>query len=178
MLNKTITFNQQSCQSGFTLIELILYVALIAIFISAAILFTWDIIFGQAKAETINMVNHELRFVSQRIAYEIRNAQSIDQVIGSQLHLRVSDASRNPTVILLEDGQIKIGFGTSSNCPISSPCSLTSNQVQVDELNFVDLSSGNESHNVSFNLTISSQGDKKEWQWKQSYRGTAEIRSN
>jgi prepilin-type N-terminal cleavage/methylation domain-containing protein len=175
-LNKN--FNHNINKDGFTLIELLLYVALVSIFITGAVLFAWDIIFGQAKAEILRTVNQEMRFVSQRIMYEIRNAQDINQASASTLSLSMSQAERDPTIIDLSGGQIRIGIGSGGSCPTTNPCALTSDQVVVDALNFIDLSSSTDSKNVKFTVEMSTHADRREWQHQQTYTGAAELRSN
>lgn len=175
---KNIKKYYRNNQAGFTLIELILYMALVSIFISGAILFAWDVIYGQAKSQVQLTVNHNLRFSSQRILYEIRNASDINSVSGSTISLSMSDPARNPTIFDLSAGQLRIGYGSGGNCPTTSPCSLTNDQISVTSLNFTDLSSGVTSKNIKFDITVESTADKQEWQKQQSYTGTVELRSN
>jgi len=61
-------------QKGFTLIEMLLYTAIIVIFLIGAISFGWNIIYGNAKSQNYQEVTQNLRFTVKRILYEIRNA--------------------------------------------------------------------------------------------------------
>src|SRR3990172_1952153 len=72
---------------GFTLIELIVYVALVAIFITGAILFSWDVIYGREKSFNQQIVQQNARAALLRISYEIRRAQDIQSVSPTQLVL-------------------------------------------------------------------------------------------
>lgn len=161
------------------MIELIIYVALISIFISAAILFAWDIIYGRIKSQIYQDINQNLRFVSQRIASEIRNASGINAVNSNSISLSSHDVNRNPTVIDLNNNQIRIGYGNSGSCSISSPCSLSSNQLSVTQLLFENLSTvDNKSKHIRYMLTINSNSDRKEWQRTKTVTASAELRSN
>jgi prepilin-type N-terminal cleavage/methylation domain-containing protein len=164
---------------GFTLIELILYIALVSIFITGAVLFSWDLIFGRVKSEVQREVNQNLRLSAQRILFEIRNASSINSLNATDLCLESADPNRNPTRIYLQDSRLRIAWGGGSgNCTgliVDEP--LTSNKVVVSNLEFINLTSGVESGNIKFLFTIESLGSRSEWNKSQSYQGAAEIRS-
>src|SRR3989344_7372816 len=67
-------------EKGFTLIELILYMALVSIVLTAIVPFAWNIIGGGVKSSAQQEVFSQARFVSERIKYEIRNASGITSV--------------------------------------------------------------------------------------------------
>lgn len=164
-------------EKGFTLIELILYVALSALFMSAAVAFAWDIIYGRVRSYTEQEVNQNMRLAAKRIAYEIRNASAITAA-GSSLTLAMSDSSRNPTVIDLSGGRVRIGYGSSGSCPTTAPCFLTDDLVTASGLSFTNFSSGLESQHIRFTFTISRTGGPKAYQETQTYTGSAEVRSH
>lgn len=172
-----IKTNTKNCSPGFTLIELVLYIGIISIFLTGAILFAWDFIYGRVKSTVQREVGANIRLSSQRITYEIRNSSGINSVSGSTLSLAMNDTSRNPTVFDLSDGRLRIGYGSGGSCPTTSPCELTSNLVNVSSLTFTDQSSGTDSFNIKFDITIESTADRKEWQLIQSLTGSAELRS-
>lgn len=134
-------------QSGFTLIELILYIALVSIFISGAIFFAWDVIYGREKVFQQQMIEQNGRAALSRVAYEIRRAKDIQSVAGNQI---VLDNDSSTTTIFLLEGAIQIiteGAG---------PYELTSNQVKVTSLSFTDLTSSNkDTKGIAVNLTLS-----------------------
>ncbi len=164
-------------RNGFTLIELILYIALVAIFVSGAILFAWDIIYGRVKSTVHQEVNQNLRIASKRIAFEIRNASAINSVTPTSISLASTDASRNPTVIDLSSDRVRIGYGGAGNCPTSAPCFLTSNQVSITNLLFTDMSAAS-SNNIRFSITAESIGQRQEWDVLQTITTSSELRTN
>ena len=174
------TLNSQF-EDGFTFIELILYIALVSIFIGGAVLFAWDIIYGRVKSGVQQEVSQNLRLASKRIVYEIRNASGINSVTPSSISLIMDDSSRNPTVFDLSNGRLRIGYGSGGGCSTTNPCPLTSNEVSVANLVFVDLStSGGESVNIQFTITIESNNPsgRQEWEKSQTYSTSVELRSN
>jgi len=132
---------------GFTLIELIVYVALVAIFITGAILFSWDVIYGREKSFNQQIVQQNARAALLRISYEIRRAQDIQSVSPTQL---VLESGGSQTTIELVGQTIRFtsgGFG---------PYDLTSNQAVITDLLFTDLTSlENDAKNIGVNFTMS-----------------------
>ncbi len=165
---------------GFTLIELILYIGLLAICISGVILFAWDIVYAGAKSSVQLEINSTIRLASKRIAYEIRNASAINSVTTSDVCLASTTPTRNPTRIYVSNDQLRIGWGGgSTDCTnIANDESLTSNHVVASNLQFAETSSGPDSYGIHFSLTVSKTGVRNEWQESQSYEGSAELRSN
>lgn len=166
-------------KAGFTLIEIILYIALVSIFISGAIHFAWDIVYARAKSGVEREVNENLRIASDRISYEIRNASAINSISSSSLCLGSSDATYNPILIYLSSGQVHLGWGGGSvNCTsLTNDVLLTSNNVTVSNLTFTSYSSAPATYNVAFSFTVDSTGTRSEWQKSQTYRSTVEMRS-
>lgn len=168
-------------KQGFGFIELIMYVAIVAIVLSAAVVFGWNMIFGAVKSRTEQEVNYNLKFASERIIYEIRNASGINSVAATSISLANVNTALNPTVIDLSGGRIRIGQGSAGSCPTSSPCFLTSSRVNITNLVFTNMSSsGNLSQNIKFNIDMSSvnPGTRTEWNFSQSYSGAAEVRGH
>lgn len=131
---------------GFTLIELIVYVALFAIFITGAILFSFDVIYGREKSFNQQIVQQNARIALSRITYEVRRAQDIQSLSPTQLIL-TNGVSQ--TTISLEGQTIRFSSGGLG------PYDLTSNQVAVTNLLFTDLTSpGNDAKSVSITLTL------------------------
>lgn len=178
-MKKNIPYSTHYIQKfgGFTLIEMLLYVAIISILITAMISFSWDAIYGGVRSSTEQEVNQNTRLAAKRILYEIRNASGVNIVSGSTLNLSSSDSSRNPTVIDVSGGRLRIGYGASGPCPTSSPCYLTSNQVTVSNLIFTNLSSS-PYENIKFSITVEATGGVQEFNKSETFIGAGEVRSN
>ncbi len=163
--------------TGFTLIELILYVALVSIFISGAIRFAWDLIYSGVKSDIEREVNYNLRLASSRLALEMRNASAVNSLGSSDLCLASHDTSHNPTRFYLSEGRLRVGWGGgSSDCSgLTNDQPLTDNRVTVSSLNFVDQSNDNLA-NVGYTLTIVADSDRSEWQKTQTYSSSIELR--
>lgn len=141
--------NKRTLITGFTLVELIIYIALISVFITSSIYFAWDVIYGREKANQEQVVAQSARIALEKIAKEIRSAKDVQSISPGQL---VLDKGGSTTAIELSSGVIRIspsGLG---------PYNLTSNQVRVTDLSFTDLSTSNaKSLKVTIKLEQSSQ---------------------
>lgn len=166
------SFNHSKKESGFTFLELILYTAIVAIFLTGAVYFAWDIIYAQVRSNIEQETIENARIVVQRIQSEIRSADDIINISPSSLEL--DSGSLGTTIIALDGDVIKITqSGVTSE--------LTSSQVEVSELLFSDLSSGDEkSKNIEFSLTLrhKNPASRKEWEKSYTIKTSAELRSN
>lgn len=168
---------------GFTLIELIIYVALISLFMGGGIQFVWSIILSQAESYVQQEVSQNLRWAGKRIVHEIRNSSDINSVGLNEICLASLDSTYNPTRFYLSSGRLRMGWGGGSlDCSsITNDEPLTSNQVSVSSLAFEDLSvvEGN-TKNIRFTITIesTSPSGRPEWEKSQTYSSSVELRSN
>ena len=135
---------------GFTLIELILYIALVAIFLSGAIFFAWDLVYGRQKAMAKQTVDQSARIAMSRIAYEVRRATDVNSITATSIEL---ENGANDTTISLNSNAIDL---TTNG---AGPYILTSDQVAVTDLSFTDLSSTDQnSNNVLVSITLTQSG--------------------
>lgn len=165
---------------GVTLIEVMVYVALIAIFMTGVIAFGAQVSNIRVKSMAQQEVIANSRLVMKRIAVEIRNATGINSLAAQSLSLSYADVARNPTVIAKSGNRITIGWGSGGSCPVSAPCFLTSSKVNVDKLLFANMSDGGgKSVNIKYELQISklNPGGRAEWNYSQTSKGTAEVKS-
>lgn len=165
--------------NGFSLVELILYVALLSIIVSSLVIFGVNVVLIRSKVRVEQEVITNARLVGKRINYEIRNATGINSVGAQSISLSNTDVAKNPTVIAFSNGRVTIGWGSSGNCPSSTPCYLTSKDVVVQSLLFDDMSSGTTPQSIKFEVVIKSElaGASKTFYYKQYATGSAEARS-
>lgn len=174
---------RQTSQSGFTFIELILYVAIIGLIMTAAINFAFDLMTGRTKSHAQQEVSQNARLISKRIQYEIRNASAINSLSATSLCLASATAARNPTRIYLSGNALRIGWGGGGTtcATTTNDQTLTSNEIQVTGLTFQNLSSvGNTSQHVKFSFTLKTlnPGGRAEWDYQQTMTSSTELRSH
>lgn len=162
-------------QKGFTLIEIILYIAIVTIMLSALVPFAWDIIGGASKSNTEQEVFSQGRFISERIKYEIRNSAGINSVSATSISLVNSVPASDPTVIDLSNGNIRIRQGVGTAVNLNSP------DITASALTFTNnTSADNKSKNISFQFSLNASygSARQEFMETTTIRGSGEVRSN
>lgn len=163
-------------QSGFTFIELLLYISIVTIVLIALIPYAWSVIEGSAKNANQREVFSQARYVSELIKYEIRNATGINNVAATSISLVKSAAADNPAVIDLLSGKIRIKKGAQA------VVNLNSNDTTVSTLTFTDYrSADNKTWNIQYVFTIDDTGASVRQEYKVpavTVEGAAEVRSN
>ncbi|KKT58198.1 MAG: hypothetical protein UX91_C0004G0065 [Candidatus Amesbacteria bacterium GW2011_GWB1_47_19] len=158
-------------KKGFTLVELILYVAIIGIVMSAMLPVTWEVVGGGSRSMTDQEVAATGRNILERIKYEIRNAKNITNVAANSLVL--TNYSGPDTTIDLNTGRVRINQGAGA-------ISLNSDDTTVTDLIFTDYSSGDgKTKNVQVVLTLSanfSAAGRQEFQETMTLQTTTELR--
>lgn len=133
-------------QLGITIIEMTLYIAIVALISTSLVTLYIQIIQLRTRATAIQEVNESIRLVSSKISQEIRQANKING-IGTSLSLSSIEVGRNPTTFELNNGRIRMTVGTSA-------AFISSNLVDISEFILTNLSSGDSlSQNVRFTIT-------------------------
>ena len=136
--------------AGFTLIEFLIYVGIVATILVVMSGFFWNIIFGNIKETSYQEVQQNGRFALTKITQEIKKAIGINSPLpgfsSNTLSLAMADASS--TIFDLVDGRLRITQGSQG------PFELTSDQVRVSNLLFTNLSYPNTPGTIRIEMTI------------------------
>lgn len=160
---------------GFTFIELILYVSILTIILSAIVPFAWNAVETGVKSAVQQEVNANVRYISERIKYEIRNATDINSVAATSISLATSTPATNPTIIALSAGNITITQGAAS------PVNLNSANTVINSLTFTNFTSlDNKTKHIQFTITVAASfaAARQEYQDSVVTESSSEIRSN
>lgn len=172
-------------QRGFTLIEMLLYVAVAGIVLTSLVGFGWNMIGIGAKNGTHHDAVSNARLASEKLTFFIREATDIDtansnfgvnlaSVSGSKVTLR-GVAPNDPIVFDVSSGTLRVMLGASA------PIALVSDNISVSSLVFANASSLNgKSKNVGFTLQLGTTSGSGRFEYASStaLRSSAEIRSN
>ncbi len=168
----------KTMRKGFTLVELLVYIAFISIIAAVFVNFAIDIIGSSQKARVRQEVQQNARFALERILQEIRAAEGINtgaSTFGSHpgvLSLDSAVPAQDPTVFDISGGQLRVTYGASS------PETLTSPQYQVSNLVFENFSVANRTQHVRVSLTLAHANPEgiEEFNASITVRGSAVIR--
>ncbi|MBI4458326.1 hypothetical protein HY633_05165 [Candidatus Uhrbacteria bacterium] len=139
---------------GATLLELILYVALVAFILLAATSFAFELSLTRVKNLALEETSRNARFAVSRIATEVREASDIN--IGSSsfgshpsvLSLATASAPTNPTVFSVSGSTLNITQGAGSAVALTSP------KVEVIEFIVTDLSTAGKTKAYRIHLRL------------------------
>jgi len=165
---------------GFTLIETLIYLAIVALAVTSFLVFS----IGIANSRTKNYVSQEVQgnsrtgldLITQRIraATGLNTASSTFGADPGVLSLVMADNAKNPTIIDLsaDDGVLQIAEGVGSTVPI------TSDEVKVTNLVFGDLSASSTRENIRIEITVeyNNNSNDVEFTYTQSLQTAVSIR--
>ena len=166
-------------ERGFTFIELILYVSIVTIILSAIVPFAWSAVETGVKSAVQQEVNANARYVSERIKYEIRNANSITSIFNtscSDNRIELNTTTNAITVIDIAGGKIRIRYGAAG-----TPVNLNSDNTNVNCLTFTNYTSGdNKTKHIQFVITVAASfaAARQEYQDSVVVESSNEVRSN
>lgn len=165
-----------SRQAGYTLIELLLYIAMIGILLSAVVAFFGMTTDARVKNQSITEVNEQATYVMDYITQTVRNASSITSpaisASGSSLTLAVPTANLSPTVFSLVSGVLQVKEGTAAAVP------LTSSKVQVSAFTITNLGRSGTSGivKISFTLNRLTSPSLNEYDYQRTFTTSVGIR--
>ena len=167
--------HKASVLMGFTLIESIIYMAVVSILLISAGAIITNILFGKAKYTAEEEVGQNARFIMEKITAEIRNAMAINQpdpgLAGGELSLDVSSVAENPIIFQLTGGKVQIKRGGGGGIDLSS------DEVEITNLQFLNVSLASESGAVRIQMTIKYKNpqNRQEYNFEESFYTTKNI---
>ncbi|MDA3802275.1 MAG: prepilin-type N-terminal cleavage/methylation domain-containing protein [Patescibacteria group bacterium] len=155
-------------KKAFTLVEVMLYTAILSIFLLSMTSFVNSVIAAQAKNRIILDVERQGEYISSIIYKKIVNAESINYPVlttNNSLSLNTNDSNLNPTIISITNNKITIKEGTAE------PVNLNSGNIIAQNLNFTENSFANSPENISatFTLKVDSVSSKAEFNYDQDF---------
>lgn len=163
-------------QRGTSLVEVILYIALLLVFMGAMIDFSLGMITDSVKIRTIQDVQHNVRLSLQGISRDIRSA---DDIKGGT---SIFDESEGVLVLEKEGVEMTYFMSGSSlfkrNQKDSEPISLTPTNLRVKEFLLEAVGDENDPEGVRIVLTFFHQNPsgKNEFEWTESLQTTVNLR--
>lgn len=135
-------------QEGFTLIEVLIYIAVSAVMVFVVVGFAREILKVRNKITIVSKVEQNARYAMSRMVKEIREAEDIEVLDQNTIILQVADLGRNPIVFDLGNGILYMKEGQGDFT------ALTGNDVKVGEVLFEDRTTPNSADIIKITLLI------------------------
>lgn len=162
-------------QSGYTLIELLLYVVIVGVLLTSVVSFFGMVTESRVKNQTIAEVDQQGTAVMDYITQTIRNASSISTpaagAAAASLTLVVPTGGLSPTVFSLSGTTLQVKEGAAA------AIALTNGRVEISGLSFKNLtrSGTNGIVQVSFVLSHINPSNQTTFNYQKTFTSSAEI---
>lgn len=137
---------------AFTLIELIVYMGILTVVLLSVVNFSWEVVYGDAKARAAREVQQGSRLAMEKISEAILGASGITSPItgasSTSLSLAMQNPDLNPTMIQLADGRLTIAQGGEG------PYELTNNRISVTDFQVANVSYPDTPGTVKIQMTV------------------------
>lgn len=162
--------------SGFSLVELLLYISILALILLSISAFLSTLITSRVKNQTISEVESQGLQAMHLITQTIRNSASITSpaqgASAANISLSTYTVGLNPTVFDVSGGALRISEGGGATV------ALTNSRVTVSELSFQNVARTNTPGSIRISFTISSvnSSGRNEYQFQKTFVATASLR--
>lgn len=163
-------------KQGFTLVELLLYVATIFLFVLSIGGLYFLILQTRAKSQVIAEVEQQGLQVMQIMTQTIRNGTAINSPTPSQSATSVSvnttDSAKSPTVFDVSEGAVRIAEGAST------AVNITSSQIFPTTLTIQNFSRTGTPNTVRIQLTLTyiNPTGRGEYSYTKTFYASATLR--
>ena len=136
---------------GFTLIETLLYIALLGIIIGGSIIASYSLMGVAARARTASNIEDEGNFLMAKLDWALNQTKSINQpgpnTSGQELYLITLDDNR---LIFSVDSGKKLNLQTNN----SPALPLNNNETQITNVNFIRQTATGQTDSITINFSL------------------------
>lgn len=140
-------------KKGFTLIEFLIYGAIVSLLIGSLVVIGVNVSEGRARIEVMENINYDAGVAFSRITYYIRRAEGVNNLNpgeeADELSLEMSSSDMNPTIFAVnEEGGLTFKVGDNDSAR------LTGSNIEVTSLIFTNLSGGKNKETVRVEMSL------------------------
>lgn len=158
--------NKNHSRQGFTLLELIVFVAIFSFTIVGFISILVSITKVQVKQGAAAEVSQQSQYVLQTLQYYVERSSLIEadaNTASSSVKLRMTSSAEDPTLIFTSGTTVYVKVGAGADLP------LTSSRVAVSNLSFIKKSNSPAKDSVSLSFTIAYSTQNLQQQFSQAF---------
>lgn len=162
--------------SGFTMIELLIYISLTVMIFLAVASFSKIILENRMRSQVISDVEYHGYRIMDTIGFAVRNAQNITIPaagnISPGITLNMADTLKDPTVFFLDNGVLKVQEAGSQFVDMSNE------HIIVSDISFENLSRPDTPGTIkySFTLKYNNPANRGEYSYSKTFYSSASLR--
>ena len=159
--------------NGFTIIEFLVYIAVLAIVINVIGGVALNVFQVGARTDAIQEVAHNGRFSMQKIGQAIKSASSVvlPSVEGASLVLEFEESDKNPTIFDVSGDVLRMKEGNKGYVD------LTTSKVNIENLKFKKVSfNGLDSVEIEINVSFDNQKELPEYDFENFFVGAFTVK--
>lgn len=174
MILSGINFKKQ--RKAFTLVEALVYITLMSITLVSIVTLMYWILDSRSKTQVIAEVESQSVLAIDEISQRIRNATGVNSPTpgnsSSTLSLAVLDGAKNPTIIDLSSGVIRIKEGANAEVAV------TTTRVNISGLTFFNVTRVGTPGSIKANFTANyiNPGNTNIFNYTKNYYFAADSR--
>ena len=176
-----MNFKFKKYKRGFTLMEILIYIAVLAIIVSAVSGFLVWAIKSNTKAMAMREVSDNARRSMEMMSYEIREAKSIYTPTSTSTQLSLETTHYLPSGETLTYIDFYLcGAATTTLClkkESQDPIALTSDMVEVNNLEFIQIATTTPSIQINLRINFKNPQNRPEYRAEISLTLTTSLRS-
>jgi len=163
-------------ENGYTLIELLLYLAIASIMITVLVSFYILLLENKVKAQTIAVVEQEGVRAMNLITQTVRDGDNIDFPTqgnnGASLTVNAAGVANDPTVYALSGTTMQVTEA------LGAAIDLTSDNISVTSIDFYNLSQDDDAQNIKIEFTLEHDNPlgTYSYNYSKTFYGSATIR--
>jgi len=156
---------------GFSIIEFLIYIAILAIAIAGMGLILSNIFRVGVRTDIVQEVSYNGRFAIQRIGQVVKESSGIikPETEENRLELSFENQAKNPTVFDVSEGKLRIKEGNKEYIE------LTTSRVVVDKLLFKKVS--DDSVKVEINISFYNPQGLPEYEFNSFFTSSFSLRN-
>lgn len=161
-------------KKGFTLIEVIIYVAILGIIVVSFVSFVLAISSVRNKSYVVSEVNSNLRIAMDLISQKIRSAEAVTSPLSGAVSTSLELDMPNPeptTVFALQDGVLHLTEDIITENMITNP------EINITELKFTNLGASGKRDSLRIEMAAEYRNaGSRDFQYSNSLKTTVNLR--
>lgn len=159
---KKICYQYKNKNQGFTLMEIMIYLAIVSFFVVAVTTLAWDVVADKTKNDSLAEVNDNSGIIVEYLKKSVKSAkQIVSPAEKGQNQTSLNLLMNDDTTTLINTVNNRLQITEGSNNPVY----LSSSRVLITNLNIINLTKENTAGNlrIQFDIALDNPSGRSEY---------------